>query len=59
MAQPLVIQLRFARSELMPALEGVSDEEARRRCEPMNCISWMVGHRPISSGFFCGSGSQG
>jgi len=44
MTQPLVIQLRFARKELMRALEGVSDEEARRRFEPMNCISWMVGH---------------
>jgi hypothetical protein len=44
MTQPLVIQLRFARNELMRALEGVSDEEARRRFEPMNCISWMVGH---------------
>ncbi len=59
MTQPLVIQLRFARSELRRALDGVSDEEARRRFEPMNCISWMAGHRPISSGFFCGSGSQG
>ena len=44
MTQPLVIQLRFARNELMRALQGVSDEEARRRFEPMNCISWMVGH---------------
>jgi hypothetical protein len=59
MTQPLVIQLRFARNELMRALEGVSDEEARRRFEPMNCISWMVGHRLISSGFSCGTGSQG
>lgn len=44
MTHPLVIQLRFARSELVRALEGVSDEEARRRFEPMNSISWMVGH---------------
>lgn len=41
---PLVTQLRFARSEFLRCLEGVSDEEARRRFEPMNCISWMVGH---------------
>ena len=27
MTQPLVIQLRFARNELMRSLEGVSDEE--------------------------------
>jgi hypothetical protein len=25
-------------------LEGVSDEDARHRIMPMNCISWMVGH---------------
>lgn len=40
----LVAQLRFARSEFARGLEGVSDEDARRRMLPMNCISWMVGH---------------
>ncbi len=40
----LVSQLRFARSEFVRGLEGLSDEEARRRFMPMNCISWMVGH---------------
>jgi hypothetical protein len=44
MTHPLVTQLRFARSELVRALDGVTDEEARRRFELMNCISWMVGH---------------
>ena len=44
MTHPLVAQLRFARSELVRALDGVTEEEARRRFEPMNCISWMVGH---------------
>ena len=44
MAHPLVDQLRFARSEFRRALAGVGDEEARRRLEPMNCLSWMVGH---------------
>jgi uncharacterized damage-inducible protein DinB len=44
MVHPLVDQLRFARSELVRALEGVSDEDARRRLTPMNSISWMVGH---------------
>ena len=44
MPHPLVTQLRFARSELVRCLEGVSSEEARRRLEPMNCISWIVGH---------------
>ena len=40
----LVAQLRFARSEFARGLEGVSDEDARKRFMPMNCISWMVGH---------------
>ncbi len=44
MTHPLVIQLRFARLEFVRCLEGVTDEEARRRFEPMNCISWLVGH---------------
>ena len=44
MPHPLVTQLRFARSELVRCLEGVSGEDARRRLEPMNCTSWIVGH---------------
>ena len=40
----LVAQLLFARREFQRGLEGVTDEEARRRLMPMNCISWMVGH---------------
>ena len=40
----LVAQLRFTRGELLRCLEGVSDEDARRRLEPMNCISWIIGH---------------
>ena len=44
MTHPLVEQLRFARSEFARALDGVSEEDARRRLGPMNCLSWMVGH---------------
>jgi hypothetical protein len=44
MAHPLVLQLRFARSEFQRALKGLSEEDARRRLMPMNCISWNVGH---------------
>jgi hypothetical protein len=40
----LVAQLRFARSELVRCLDGISAEDAIRRIEPMNCISWIVGH---------------
>jgi DinB superfamily len=41
---PLVVQLRFTRSEFKRALEGLGDADARRRCLPMNCISWNLGH---------------
>ncbi|MCC6904263.1 MAG: DinB family protein [Anaerolineae bacterium] len=44
MPHPLVTQLRFARSEFLRGVQGISDEEARRRFLPMNCISWNVGH---------------
>jgi hypothetical protein len=44
MTHPLVLQLRFTRSEFKRALEGVSEADACRRLLPMNCISWNVGH---------------
>ena len=44
MVHPLVEQVRFARSELRRALDGVTDEEARRRLMPMNSISWIICH---------------
>ena len=44
MPHPLVLQLRFTRSEFKRALKGLSDEQARKRSMPMNCISWNIGH---------------
>jgi hypothetical protein len=44
MPHPLILQLRFTRSEFKRALEGVTEDEGQRRFVPMNCISWMVGH---------------
>lgn len=44
MPHPLVSQLRFTRSEFVRCLKGVSTADAVRRFEPMNCISWIVGH---------------
>jgi uncharacterized damage-inducible protein DinB len=44
MSHPLVAQLRFARSEFRRGIAGVSDDDARRRILPMNCISWHIGH---------------
>ena len=44
MIHPLVIQLRFSRSEFVRCFDGVSNEDARRRVHSMNCLSWMIGH---------------
>lgn len=44
MAEPLVDQLRFTRSEWQRALRGVSEEDGKRRLEPMNSIGWIVAH---------------
>jgi hypothetical protein len=52
MTHPLVQQLRFARSEFVRSLTGVTDEDARRRFEPMNSISWMIGHLTTQENFY-------
>ena len=44
MPHPLVLQLRFTRSEFRRGLAGLSEAEARQRLMPMNCISRDVGH---------------
>src|SRR5215472_5739581 len=44
MPHPLIIQLRFTRSEFKRALLGLSETDARRRFLPLNCISWNIGH---------------
>jgi len=44
MTHPLVVQLRFTRSEFVRGLADISDSDARQRLQVMNCISWMIGH---------------
>jgi hypothetical protein len=44
MTHPLVLQLRFTRSEFRRALRGLKAAEARKRFLPLNSISWNVGH---------------
>lgn len=44
MAHPRVDQLRFARAEWLRGLAGLTEADAVVRLEPMNSISWMVGH---------------
>jgi uncharacterized damage-inducible protein DinB len=59
MIHPLVQQLRFTRSEFTRCLEGVSAEEAVRRFEPMNCISWIIGHLAHQEQSYWVAGAQG
>ncbi len=44
MTHPLILQLRFTRSEFMRGVAGLSAEDAVKRVEPMNSISWNIGH---------------
>jgi uncharacterized damage-inducible protein DinB len=57
-AELLVRQLRFTRSEFMRCLAGISPEDAARRVQPMNCISWMVGHLATQEQYFWVIGAQ-
>lgn len=52
MPHPLVPQLRFARSEFVRCLEGLSEEDGIKRIMPMNSISWMVGHLAAQEQFY-------
>ncbi|MGD9118808.1 MAG: DinB family protein [Dehalococcoidia bacterium] len=40
----LVDMLYLSRREFERNLVGLSDEDARKRIEPMNCISWIIAH---------------
>ncbi len=44
MTHPLIVQLRFTRSEWVRGLRAVTADEAARRFGPINPIAWMVGH---------------
>lgn len=59
MPHPLVAQLRFARSEFVRCMDGLTDADARRRFEPMNCISWMIGHLTTQENFYWVRMAQG
>lgn len=52
MTHSLVSQLRFARSEFMRCLDGVTATDAQRRLPPMNCLSWMIGHLANQEQFY-------
>lgn len=59
MVHPLVTQLRFARREFVRCLEGVSGADGVRRLEPMNCLSWIVGHLAAQEHFLWVMAAQG
>jgi uncharacterized damage-inducible protein DinB len=52
MTHPLVVQLRFARSEFVRCLEGLSEEDGQIRLGPTNSISWMIGHLANQEHFY-------
>jgi len=56
---PLVTQLRFARSEFLRCLRGLSAADGEKRLSPTNSISWMIGHLANQEQFYwviCGQG---
>ena len=59
MTLPLVTQLHFARSEFVRSMAGLTDDDARHRFEPMNCISWMIGHLAAQENFYWVRMAQG
>lgn len=52
MVVSLVTQLRFARNEFSRCFEGVSEQDAVRKIEPMNCLSWFIGHLAVQENFY-------
>ena len=44
MTHYMVTQLKLTRHKWLLAFENVSPEDAVKRIEPMNCISWFIGH---------------
>ena len=59
MIHPLVTQLQFTRSEFVRCFERVPPDDACRRLEPMNCLSWIVGHLASQEHFFWVEMAQG
>ena len=43
-SHPLVQQLRFTRREWLRGLQNITEADAAHHFEPMNSISWTVGH---------------
>jgi hypothetical protein len=52
MANPFVTQLRFARSEFVRGLEGVTSAEGLVRFGEMNSLGWTIGHLANQENFY-------
>jgi hypothetical protein len=55
----LVDMQHLTRKEFLRGLQGLSDEDARRRVEPMNSISWIIGHMACQERAFFVAWPQG
>jgi hypothetical protein len=52
MIHPLVSQLHFTRSEFVRCFEGVPPSDQCRRLDPLNALSWAVGHLASQEHFY-------
>lgn len=59
MIHPLVSQLHFTRSEFVRCFEGVAPDDMARRVEPLNSLSWAVGHLALQEHFYWVQLAQG
>jgi hypothetical protein len=55
----LVEMLQLTWTEFDRNLAGLSDEDARKRIEPMNCISWIIAHVANQVYAFCAAWPYG
>ena len=56
---PLVTQLRFTRTSFEMCLENVSDIDAKKRLNSMNCLSWTIGHLANQEHYYWVQSAQG
>jgi hypothetical protein len=59
MIHPLVSQLHFTRSEYARCFEGIPPTDTSRRVEPLNSLSWAVGHLALQEHFYWVQLAQG
>lgn len=59
MSHPLVQQLRFTRKKWLLGFQDVSSADALKRFEPMNSLSWMLGHLAFHEQLFWCIWAQG